>query len=101
MFTPCPPPSPRQPPLPLPPPLPPPSPTSIPQTAYTDPRTNITYPGGLFLSTKISVPPLGISESQVDVAIASGNGTFAQSVVFQVCRCWGRLHGGEACAGMQ
>ena len=50
---------------------------------YTDPRNSISYPAGLYLSTKMAMPPLGISDSQVDVAIAAGDGTFAKTVVFK------------------
>ena len=54
-----------------------------PNAVYTDPRSSISYPAGLYLSTKMAMPPLGISESQVDVAIAAGDGIFAKSVVFK------------------
>jgi hypothetical protein len=59
------------------------SPKTHTTAVYKDPRTNASYAAGLYLSTKIAVPPLGIAESRVDVAVAAGNGTFAQSAVLQ------------------
>jgi hypothetical protein len=65
-------------------PSPPTSPLPHFPPAFYDYRANVTYNAGLYLTTVANVPPLKITNTKIDVAIASGNNTFAQSVVFQV-----------------
>ena len=51
--------------------------------AYMDLLGGISYPAGLYLSTKMALPQLGLSGAQVEVAIAAADGTFAKTLAFK------------------